>query len=127
MLEIIAAAIVIQLVAKYALDYPGNITDLTDEQLKAQYNGVGSEQWPENKRKALSDAFKPYEVCIIIHDLCQAQGVPPILADAMLWGNLLKVWAKNYGMFRWFKKEAWVERRTVLPKLYKILTENRDA
>lgn len=127
MLEIIAAAIAIKLISKYALDYPGAMEDITDDKLHEQYNGVGPANWPEKKREALSDVFKPYEICVIIHDICQAQGVPAPVADEMLWNNLKKVWAKDFGPLRWFKPQAIAERKTVLPQLYKILTENRDA
>lgn len=127
MWETIAVAVVLRLISKYTLDYPSALADITDDKLREQYNGVGSERWSEDKRKALSEAFKPYEVCVVIHDVCQARGIPAYIADDMLWHNLLKVWAKDFGIFRWFKRKAWIERIKVLPKLYKILTENRDA
>lgn len=111
----------------YELDVPSVIYTLSLKQVAAKYNGVGSDQWSSKKREALTQAFKPYECCILIHDVCQHMSIDQSLADMMLYNNLIKVWAKNYGTWRWFKKAAWVERLKIVPTLYKQLVENRDA
>ena len=109
------------------LDIPSAYIALTEDDARGRYNGVGPQDWSDKKRKALTEAFREYECCVFIHDICQSLKINADLSDSLLWSNLLKVWANKYGMFRWFKLSAWVERFKILPLLYKQLVENRDA
>ena len=114
-------------VSKNRLDVPIGYHMLTATQRQLIYNGVGPGDWSKNKRDALTEAFKPYESCVFVHDVCQHLAIDPQAADAILWGNLLRVWALQYGILRWLNPKAWIERFKILPILYRQLTENRDA
>lgn len=116
-----------RIVEYYGLEVPSGFYALSLRKLQKICNGCGPEVWSEDKRKALTGAFAEYECCILVHDVCQALHMPQRLADKLLWINLLKIWEDTFGVFRWFNPAAWRERFKVLPCLFEILTENRDA
>ena len=81
-------------------------------------NGIGSERFSKIKREAMTLAFKRYEVCAAIHDLDYFLQVGQKKADKRLYDNMLKVWKKDFGIFRFFRPSARVEKRVIIPAFY---------
>ena len=42
---------------------------MTDDELKAAYNGIGPDSWPADVREKLSDKFHIYLPAVMIHDV----------------------------------------------------------
>ena len=103
----------------YKLSAPAEFWNKTAMELKKVCNGAGTDKWSENKRKALTAALKPYESAIAIHDVdYEYQEVSKKEADKRLKKNMLKVWRKNYGFWRWFNRGARIERLIIIPAVY---------
>lgn len=103
----------------YKLDAPKDFWQKTATELRKVCNGAGAESWNENKRKALTAAIKTYEACIAIHDVDYFYQIGTReLSDKRLKRNMLKVWAKKYGFWRWLNRGARVERLIVIPGVY---------
>lgn len=106
----------------YKLDAPQAFWWGEAEKLMDYCNGIGPEAWEEGKRRALTWALKRYEVCAAIHDVAyEVQTGSRALADEQMKKNMIKVWAKDFGIFRWLKPSARIERRIVIPAVYGIL------
>ena len=125
-LNIVKAMYLDSVVQDLRLEVPIVYRRLSIEQMAEAYNGVGPSSWSDRKRQALTKAFLDYEPCVFVHDIAQKYRSGDRVADAALWANLKKVWADKFGMFRWFRRAAWVELRVILPELYRQLTENRE-
>ena len=103
----------------YKLSAPYAFWSKTAMELKKVCNGAGSEAWSENKRKALTAALKPYEAPIAIHDVdYEYHEVEKAEADKRFKKNMLKVWKRKYGFFRWLNRGARVERLIIIPAVY---------
>ena len=88
--------------------------------MKMKLNGCGPARWSDTKRKALTDALKRYEVCYAVHD--DDYSAPHIVsrkqADKRLKRNMLKVWKKDFGFWRWFSRAGRIERLVIIPTIY---------
>ena len=103
----------------YKLDAPKEFWQKTATELRKVCNGAGAESWSEGKRKALTAALKPYEACFATHDAdYYYKEIGRAAADKRFKRNLLKVWRKKYGFFRWLNRRARVERLIVIPAVY---------
>jgi hypothetical protein len=103
----------------YKLDAPREFWSKTANELRKVCNGAGAESWSENKRKALTAAIKPYESCIAVHDVDYYYQIGSRdYADKRLKKNMLRVWRKKYGVWRWFNRGARIERLIVIPGVY---------
>lgn len=113
----------------YKLNAPRNFWVKTAMELKKCCNGAGAEAWSENKRKALTAALKPYEAPIAIHDVdYEYQEVSKKDADKRFKQNMLKVWRKKYGFWRWFNRGARIERLIIIPAVYAaVVVGGNDA
>lgn len=106
----------------YKLDAPQAFWWGETGQLMDWCNGIGSEDMSDKQREALTWALKRYEVCAAIHDVAyEVQTGSRAIADKQMEKNMLKVWAKDFGIFRWLKPSARIERRVVIPAVYEIL------
>lgn len=81
-------------------------------------NGIGAERFSELKRKAMTLALKRYEACAAIHDLDYFLQVGQKKADKRLLENILKVWKKDFGILRFFRPTARIEKRVVIPAVF---------
>ena len=107
-----------------AFHYRLNCRDLfwlrTDEDLKKICNGAGPEKWSYGKRKALTEALKRYEPAFAIHD--EAYSAPQTIsrseADKQLKENMIKIWQKDFGFWRYFSRAGRVERFVIIPAVY---------
>lgn len=113
----------------YKLDAPAVFWTKTAMELKKVCNGAGTDKWSENKRKALTAALKPYESAIAIHDVdYEYQEVSKAEADKRFKQNMLKVWRKNYGFWRWLNRGARIERLIIIPAVYAaVVVGGNDA
>lgn len=113
----------------YKLSAPYAFWAKTAMELKKVCNGAGSEAWSENKRKALTAALKPYEACIAIHDVdYEYHEIDKSAADKRFKQNMLKVWRKKYGFWRWLNRGARVERLIIIPAVYAaVVVGGNDA
>lgn len=82
-------------------------------------NGAGPERWSEDKRKALTEALSIYETAFAIHDVDYRYHVTTQkAADKRLYKNMIKIWRKNFGIWRWLSKAGRIERLVVIPAIY---------
>lgn len=103
----------------YTLSAPSVFWQKTADELKYACNGAGPERWSEVKRRALTGALKQYEAAFAIHDVDFEYHIGSVkYANKRLRKNMLKIWRKNFGVFRWFKRSARVERLVVIPVIY---------
>lgn len=103
----------------FKLDAPQEFWEKTAATLKKYCNGAGPERWNDLKRKALTSALKAYEAAFAIHDVdYEYQVVNQKQADKRLKKNMVKIWRKNFGIWRWFSKAGRVERLIVIPSVY---------
>lgn len=103
----------------FKLDAPQEFWEKTATTLKKYCNGAGPERWDDLKRKALTSALKSYEAAFAIHDVdYEYKVVTQKQADKRLKKNMVKIWRKNFGIWRWFSKAGRVERLIVIPSVY---------
>jgi len=102
----------------YELDAPDAWSILTAAELAAVCNGCGPERWSPGKRRALTAALKRYEACFAIHDLDYEIGTPRTIADKRLRANMLRVWRKDFGIWRWLSHAGRAERLAVIPTVF---------
>lgn len=81
-------------------------------------NGAGEERWSDVKRKALTFALRRYEPAFAVHDADYVMQVGKLKADKRLLKNMKKIWAKDFGFWRWFRPSARVERRVIIPAVF---------
>ncbi len=100
--------------AAWQLKYPAEFIDMTPEDLSGILNGYGPDRWSDEVRKKVSWFFRHYPVPAAIHDLryefsdgleCTRKA-----ADSEFAANLLIVWQKRYGFFRYINPVALYER-----------------
>lgn len=112
----------------YKLDAPSAFWNKTAVELKKCCNGAGTDNWSENKRKALTAALKPYEAAVAIHDTdYEYQEIGKAEADKRLKKNMLKIWRKNYGFWRWLNRGARIERMIIIPAVYAAVVLGGDT
>jgi hypothetical protein len=96
------------------LQYPKEFVLMAPEKLQDIANGYGPDRWPETVRKTLTWFFRHYPVPAAIHDLRYelSDGIEPTrrAADAEFAANLLTVWKKRYGGWRFINPLALYER-----------------
>lgn len=103
----------------YKLDAPTVFWTKTANELKQVCNGAGPERWDELKRKALTDALKPYEPAFAIHDVeYEYKPNTQRVADKRLKKNMVRIWRKNFGLWRWLSKAGRIERLIIIPTVY---------
>lgn len=90
-------------------------------------NGAGAERWSDVKRKALTYALRRYEPAFAQHDVDYAMQVPKQIADKRLLNNMKKIWAKDFGFFRWIKPSARVERLVIIPAVFAAVALAGDS
>lgn len=81
-------------------------------------NGAGVECWSDIKRKALTFALRRYETAVLIHDVDYSTQIGRHTADMRLLRNMRKIWKKDFGIFRWFRPSARIERRVIIPAVF---------
>lgn len=103
----------------YKLDAPIEFWTKVADELKLACNGAGPDRWSEVKRKALTEALKPYEPAFAIHDVEYEYHIgTQKKSDKRLKKNMVKIWRKNFGFWRWFSRAGRVERLIVIPTVY---------
>lgn len=108
----------LQIAAKfYKLDAKVFLT-MPPEFLIKVCNGIGAERFSDLKRKAMTLALKRYEACAAIHDLDYFLQVGQKKADKRLLKNMKKVWKKDFGILRFFRPTARIEKRVVIPAVF---------
>ena len=103
----------------YKLDAPIEFWTMVADKLKYVCNGAGPDRWSEVKRRALTSALKLYEPAFAIHDVeYEYQIGTQRKSDKRLKRNMLKIWRKNFGFWRWFSRAGRIERLVVIPTVY---------
>lgn len=107
----------------YKLTAPAEFWMKTADVLKYVCNGAGPDRWSEIKRRALTHALKPYEAAFAIHDVEYEYRIgTQRKSDKRLKKNMIKIWRKNFGFWRWFSIGAWIERFKVIPFVFIAVT-----
>lgn len=114
----------LRLAAKhYNLDASERFFTANPELLRLSLNGCGPARWSVSKRKALTDALKRYEATFAVHD--DDYSPPHIMtrkqADKRLKRNMIKVWKKDFGFWRWFSYAGLIERFFVIRTIYNVV------
>lgn len=103
----------------YKLDAPAEFWQKVADELKYACNGAGPDRWSEIKRRALTNALKPYEAAFAIHDVEYEYKIGnQRVSDKRLRKNMIKIWRKNFGFWRWFSRAGRIERLVVIPSVY---------
>ena len=103
----------------YKLDAPAEFWHKVADELKYVCNGAGPDRWSEIKRRAMTAALKPYESAFAIHDVEYEYRIgTQRISDKRLRKNMLKIWRKNFGFWRWFSRAGRVERLVIIPAVY---------
>lgn len=103
----------------YKLDAPMVFWTKTADELKYVCNGAGPDRWGEIKRQALTKALKLYESAFAIHDVEYEYRIgTQALSDKRLKKNMIKIWRKNFGIWRWLSRAGRIERLVVIPAIY---------
>lgn len=103
----------------YKLDAPIEFWTKTADELKYACNGAGPDRWSAIKRRALTQALKPYEAAFAIHDVEYEYHIgTQRKSDRRLRKNMLKIWRKNFGFWRWFSRAGRVERLVIIPAVF---------
>lgn len=103
----------------YKLDAPTEFWRRVASELKYVCNGAGPDRWSELKRRALTDALKMYEPAFAIHDVEYEYRLgTQRKSDRRLKKNMIKIWRKNFGLWRWFSRAGRIERLVVIPTVY---------
>lgn len=107
----------------YKLDAPRKFWTTVADELKYVCNGAGPDRWSEIKRRALTAALKPYESAFAIHDVEYEYRIgTQRISDKRLRKNMIRIWKKNFGFWRWFCIAAWIERFKVIPFVFVAVT-----
>lgn len=107
----------------YNLDAPVVFWTLVADELKYICNGAGPDRWSEIKRRALTSALKIYEPAFAIHDVEYEYRIgTQKKSDKRLKRNMVKIWRKNFGFWRFFSIGAWIERFKVIPFVFLAVT-----
>lgn len=104
----------------YKLNASARFWQYQTAELQKRCNGAGPARWSEDKRRALTSALRRYEAAFAIHDddytaphlLTQAE------ADKRLKANMIKIWRRDFGVWRWFSRAGRAERLVVIPAVY---------
>lgn len=103
----------------YGLDAPVVFWTLVADELKYICNGAGPDRWSDGKRTALTAALKIYEPAFAIHDVEYEYRIgSQRKSDERLKKNMVKIWRKNFGLWRWFSRAGRIERLVVIPAVY---------
>ena len=102
----------------YRLSAPVEWERKAEEWLVRVCNGCGPERWPEAKRQALTKALRRYESCFAIHDVDYEIKTKRSEADRRLRANMIKVWRKDFGLWRWLSRAGRAERLVVIPAVF---------
>ena len=103
----------------YKLTAPFTFWTKTADELKFVCNGAGPDRWSELKRRALTCALKPYEPAFAIHDVEYEYRIgSQKISDRRLKKNMVRIWRKNFGFWRWFSRAGRIERLVVIPTVY---------
>lgn len=107
----------------YKLHAPVSFWSKPADELKYACNGAGPDRWREINRRALTQALKPYEAAFAIHDVEYEYKIGSQRAsDKNLRKNMIRIWARNFGLWRWFCIAAWIERFKVIPFVFLAVT-----
>lgn len=107
----------------YKLDAPMEFWTTVADELRYVCNGAGPDRWSEVKRRALTQALRPYEPAFAIHDVEYEYHIgTQRTSDKRLRKNMLRIWKKNFGFWRWFSVGAWIERFKVIPFVFLAVT-----
>ena len=99
----------------FKLDAPEEFWETPASVLNKVCNGAGPDRWTELKRKALTSALKLYEPAFAIHDVeYEYQLGTQKKADKRMKKNMVKIWRKSFGIWRWFSKAGRIERLVVI-------------
>ena len=103
----------------YNLEAPAEYWRIVADELKYICNGAGPDRWSELKRRALTSALKIYEPAFAIHDVEYEYRIgTQQKSDKRLKKNMIKIWRKNFGLWRWFSRAGRIERLVVIPTVY---------
>lgn len=103
----------------YKLEAPIEFWTKTADELKYVCNGAGPDRWSEIKRRALTKALKIYEPSFAIHDVEYEYKIgTQKISDKRLKKNMVKIWRKNFGFWRWFSRAGRIERLVIIPAVY---------
>ena len=107
----------------YELTAPAEFWTKTADELSKVCNGAGPDRWSELKRRALTCALKPYEPAFAIHDVEYEYRIgSQKISDRRLKKNMVRIWRKNFGFWRFFSIGAWIERFKVIPFVFIAVT-----
>lgn len=108
------------------LDTPELWGALTNEDLQKWCNGCGPERFPEFVRFGLSHLLGRYAAAFAIHDI-DYMFAGKRDADSRMRSNMLKIWRKDFGIWRYLSKPGLLNRLIVIPLVWAMVSTAGDS
>lgn len=87
--------------------------------LKEVCNGCGPDCMRKNMRENLTEAAKRYAPAYAIHDVdYETHNCTRSQADKRMRRNMLKIWHKDFGLWRWISFAGIFNRVVIIPASY---------
>lgn len=112
----------------YKLDAPSQFWWADEDRLVSICNGCGPDKWGLDARVFATNVLSRYAAAFAIHDVqyvCQSGTRED--ADTTLKNNMIKIWKKDFGVWRWISIGGRFARRIVIPGVYLAVATKGDA
>lgn len=113
--------------AHYEIQAPDKFWDTDPCILKKVCNGCGPECMRKANRSRLTNALSRYAPAFAVHDVSyeQHEGTRS-KADMTMYKNMLKIWKKDFGFWRWLSIAGIFNRIVVIPVVYSAVRKFGD-
>lgn len=108
--------------AHYDLSAPEEFWQTDDAILSGVCNGCGPECLTKDQRASLTEALGRYAAAYAIHDVEYEVHISSReIADKNMRSNMLRIWKKDFGFWRWLSIAGIFNRVIVIPTAYQAV------
>ena len=110
--------------AHYDLDASDNFWNADNVKLTHVCNGCGPDCMSRSGRAHLTALLKRYAPVYAIHDVdYEEQKITRKDADRRMRKNMIKIWRKDFGFWRWFSFAGIFNRVIIIPSSYSAVRQ----